>query len=1004
MPLRYAPPMRSTAPLLALLLLTLTAATAQVSTPEPPPPPPVPDVSLTTYPLLPAGASADTVQVIWNGAVRQVASVSAVEPPWRIVLYFDTPLTDPEALEEAAWALADRAEELTHLGEVEVVLADPFPESYEAPTGDPELLRQTLELVAEEGISAGGLAFLRDEVERTRDPQEARRALAVEREVPVQSVQGVAETVAARTAPSPGQGARPSALILVQGGFSTDPAAFYQPFLGEDEETEKAAEAAVTQATESPARRLDRVAEALAAAGWVVSPLAPPGLGERRSDLDAPLERLAATTGGHLARSGDELGTVLGELSRRSAVRFVVPGPVDGTPRPLEIRASGAGTGQVPTAAAWAASATPDALAGARARRLLEEPTAHTGNGWTVEGRVLLPASENRAGVARLETLLAWPEQAGSAPGGPLRVSVVATRLGGEVVERHETVTPPDLATATGWLYRTDLAESEDVQSVAVVVEDLSTGQWGGSAARFAAQPIPVPSRRVAVQGQVPEATLTVDPTAPAGSASATARRDPGTPRPTGDRTAPDDGRRPLVLVPPAERPVRGRARFRVLASSYAVARVEFLLDGISVASDDRAPFVATLDLGPDERTATVQAVAYDSSGARLGEHSLVVNAADRAFDVRVTGFEQTTAGALPAVRLEAQVTVPPGQDLSRVEIFWNETLASVVRNPAAPASGAPVTIDETLTVPSSGRTGSDYLRVVATLADGSTLEDVQLLSADVADRVEVNLVEIFAVVRDRSGAVVTDLEARDFRVTLDGDEIDEIGGLQFRRADDVPLVLGLLVDTSESMWPLMIDTRQTASRFVLETVRDGDRAFLVEFDNQPRLAQETTDDVALLLRRFRELEAGGATALYDAVVFSLVEIEADRGGRRALVLITDGEDYGSRFGSRRAIRTARELGTPIYGISLAPLYRERGSARAAALEALTDSTGGRTFSITDTAELAAAFAEINLELRSQYILTFPTREALDERALRDLEVEVPGRAGMRVRTVIGER
>lgn len=1003
--------MRSFRSLLVLALLTLTPATAQEAPPDPAPPPPVPEVSLTTWPVLPEGAPTDTVQVIWNGSVRQVEAVGPVEAPWRIVLYFDAPLTDPEALEEAAWALADRAEELTRLGEVEVVLADPFPESYEAPTRDPELLRETLELVAEEGISAGGLAFLRDEVEETRDPREARRALAVEREVPVQSVQGLAETVAARTTPAMGtESARPSVLILVQGGFSTDPAAFYQPFLGEDEKTEEAAVTADLGATESAARRLDRVAEALAAAGWVVSPLAPPGLGQRRSDLDAPLERLAATTGGHLARSGDELSTVLGELDRRSAVRFLAPGPVDGTPRPLEVRAGG---GAVPTSAAWAASATPDGLAGARARRLLEEPTARPDNGWTVEGRVLLPASQNRAGVARLEALLAWPERPGGSPGGPLRVSVVATRLDGEAVERHETVTPPDLSTASGWLYRTDLSEAEDVQSVAVVVEDLGTGQWGGSAARFAAQPIPVPSRRVAIQGQPAattgdaQAAVTLDPDATDASGSVTVRRDPGTPRPTTDRTTPEDGRRPLVLVPPAERPVRGRARFRVLASSYAVARVEFFLDGISVASDDRSPFVATLDLGPDARTATVQAVAYDSAGGRLGEHSLVVNAAAQAFDVRVTGLEQTTAGALPAVRLDAQVAVPPGQDLARVEIFWNEELASVVQAPPSTASGAPVEISETLAIPASGRTGSDYLRVVATLADGSVLEDVQLLSADIADRVEVNLVEIFAVVRDRAGTVVTDLEAEDFRVTLDGEPIDETRGLQFRRADDVPLVLGLLVDTSESMWPLMIDTRQTASRFVLETVRDGDRAFLVEFDNQPRLVQETTDDVALLLRRFRELEAGGATALYDAVVFSLVEIEASRSamdGRRALVLITDGDDYGSKFGSRRAIRTARELGTPIYGISLAPLYRERGSARAAALEALTDSTGGRTFSITDTAELARAFAEINLELRSQYILTFPTREALDDRALRDLEVEVPGRAGARVRTVIGER
>ena len=124
-------------------------------------------------------------------------------------------------------------------------------------------------------------------------------------------------------------------------------------------------------------------------------------------------------------------------------------------------------------------------------------------------------------------------------------------------------------------------------------------------------------------------------------------------------------------------------------------------------------------------------------------------------------------------------------------------------------------------------------MRVVARFADGSEIEDARLVEA-AAERVEVNLVQVFAVVTDRDGAPRRDLSRDDFELRLAGREqtID-----RFAPAEQVPLVLGLVIDTSGSMWTLMPDTRQAGSLFLARTLRAGDRAFLVDFDTRPRLA-----------------------------------------------------------------------------------------------------------------------------------------------------------------------
>lgn len=456
-------------------------------------------------------------------------------------------------------------------------------------------------------------------------------------------------------------------------------------------------------------------------------------------------------------------------------------------------------------------------------------------------------------------------------------------------------------------------------------------------------------------------------------------------------------GGRAIVLLPPRrtglgrlggaiEGAATGQVRFDTLVTRDDVARVVFYLDGTEAASDDRPPFSAVLDLGPEPRPHTVAAVATSASGRGLGTSEIEVNASSAVpFSIAITAVDgDPEAGA---VEVEAAVSVPADARLESVEWYFNDARAASRSEPPFRAR-----------VPTPSARPEDFLRVVATLADGRVADDAVLLAArgEVA-RVAVNLVEIFAVVFDRDGAPVRGLAAEDFKVRLGGAELPVES---FRLADQVPLLLGLLVDTSESMWPLMPDTKRAAARFLSDTLHDGDRSFLVSFDDRPRLVHPPTGDLLELLSAFGALSAAGRTALYDALVFALTEMEGDA-GRRALVLLTDGQDWGSRYGPPRAIEYGRALGVPIYILVFGDLYGDRRPVTQPDLDAVTAKTGGRLFYIDQLEQLTEVYARIAEELRSQYVLAVATDRPLGPDELARIEVEAPGR-GRRVRAAVG--
>lgn len=442
-------------------------------------------------------------------------------------------------------------------------------------------------------------------------------------------------------------------------------------------------------------------------------------------------------------------------------------------------------------------------------------------------------------------------------------------------------------------------------------------------------------------------------------------------------------GEQILRLVPPRDQPVKGSTVFNVLISTVAVEKVVFEIDGKKVDEDTRPPFRVRLDLADPPREQVVKAIAYDGLGVPMGEDAVIINEVDAPFRVRISNFEGDPASG--SITIDAITTLPPEARLDKMEVFLNETLVETTRA---------TTLRSTVKIPSLQPT--DYLRVAATLADGSTIDDVLLLAAPEVEQVDVNLVELHAVVTDRDGKVVEDLEADDFRIVFDGKDQPTAS---FAYADDVPLVLGLVVDTSGSMNLMMHDTRRAAAKFLGQTVLPQDKAFVVDFDLQPRLVHGVTGELPELIRSLARLEADGRTAMYDAVVFAMLQFESHV-GRRALVVLTDGDDLDSRFGPKNSAEMARQAGVPIYVIGLGALDTLRRTFSKKDLRQLTVETGGGLYFVNSFEELAQAYAEINAELRSQYSLGFYAERDLADAERTKVKVEVP--KGMEARTVVG--
>lgn len=456
------------------------------------------------------------------------------------------------------------------------------------------------------------------------------------------------------------------------------------------------------------------------------------------------------------------------------------------------------------------------------------------------------------------------------------------------------------------------------------------------------------------------------------------------------------------IRILPPERGYRelltGRVLIQTLTIDPQIAVVEFLLDGEPAARVTTPPFEARIRLADPPREQTIEARATSARGAHAGADTIVLNRLDPPFAVRVAGITPGETGAQATVRVEAGISVPRAETLERVEFYRTERLVASFddfEGEAGPSGVRSVAAD----VPTSGVTPQDFVRVVARLGDGRELEDVELLQgAQFQAEIDVQLVQLQVLVVDRSGNPVGDLRPEDFEVRENGQQ-RQVENLHV--ANDIPLSLGLAIDSSGSMEPIWRQTNAIAEAFLNGALTWRDQAFLVDFDSTLRLVQPLTGSKPLLARGLERLFPQGQTALYDAILFSLLQY-GETPGRRALVVVTDGFDSNSRSDPTRAIDFGKRLGVPVYVVAMrslgfGPTTMEDANLRNS-MRLITGPTGGRLFQIESVDQMASVFDHIEDELRRQYVLTYYSERPFGSAV--EPEVRMTQR-GLRVRSAL---
>jgi VWFA-related protein len=261
--------------------------------------------------------------------------------------------------------------------------------------------------------------------------------------------------------------------------------------------------------------------------------------------------------------------------------------------------------------------------------------------------------------------------------------------------------------------------------------------------------------------------------------------------------------------------------------------------------------------------------------------------------------------------------------------------------------------------------------------------------AGDVGFRSTVNEVPVVFTVTDKHNHYVRDLSQKDFRVMDDGRPIVDIRS--FRRETDLPLRVGLLIDSSASVRGRFKFEQEAAIEFMNQTIRPKhDQAFVLGFDSSLEVTQEFTGNSELLSKGIRSLRPGNSTRLYDAIFYACRErLNAPETAsvRRAIVLITDGEDNSSRSTREEAIEMALRANVIVYTISTNfPGYAESGKYDKI-LQRIADATGGRWFEPFQVTDVANAFSQIQADLRSQYALAYRPADFKHDGRYRTIEI-----------------
>src|SRR5262245_51921460 len=257
--------------------------------------------------------------------------------------------------------------------------------------------------------------------------------------------------------------------------------------------------------------------------------------------------------------------------------------------------------------------------------------------------------------------------------------------------------------------------------------------------------------------------------------------------------------------------------------------------------------------------------------------------------------------------------------------------------------------------------------------------------------RVNATLVNTLFTVADKKGKFITNLKQSDFKVYED-ERPQTVTA--FSGESNLPLSIGLLVDTSGSIRDRLRFEQEAAIEFFYSTLHKGkDRGMVISFDSLPELLQDFTDDPEVLADAVRKIRAGGGTSLYDAIYVAISEklSKESEQRRKVLIVITDGDDNSSRLSLTETLDLAQRNNVTIYCISTnasannSSKEAERGDKT---LKRFSDETGGKTFFPLKLTDLASSFTDIGEELRSQYTIGYQSPR-IDDGTFRRIRIDV---------------
>jgi VWFA-related protein len=409
------------------------------------------------------------------------------------------------------------------------------------------------------------------------------------------------------------------------------------------------------------------------------------------------------------------------------------------------------------------------------------------------------------------------------------------------------------------------------------------------------------------------------------------------------------------------------------------VVRVEFWVEGKKVIARNAPPYSVELDLGKLPKRVEVRAIGFDKQGRYVDADAFIVNERDTPLEVKITRTE--TPDGVSHFKLSVQN--PKGTNIRSVILYagakklyeWN---------------GPPYAFD----LPTARLAGQEFVRASVIDETGYEAADLLFLSGDrFIEQIEVNLVELPVSVSDTGGNPIGNLEEKNFSVFENGKR-QKIASFNF--AANLPISVGVLLDHSGSMEKRMEGAKSAAIEFFKRIIKKNDRAFIAPFAGDPARNTPFVSEIATLEAQVNGIpEAAGGTALYDAIITGLYRFR-NMQGRKALVVITDGEDTTSRMAYEEMLTYARASRVPLYFIGVGFSLGGDGKMKALAAE-----TGGVAYFVRKVEDLGETYKKLEQDLRSQYLISYQTESSKTDTDYRTVEVKVD-RPDAKVRTIRG--